>query len=282
MTALNDAAHQVEDAPLVSVIIPTFRRNEHLGKAIGSIRGEGISSYEIIVIDDSPEQAARSTIEDMADPRVTYVANPDPTGGVPARVRNLGIGMALGRYLYFLDDDDQVVAGGLSAMVAALDAHPASGVAFGTVRCVGPDEAARESYRQWFDWAATQARRYRRSSRLTVGIVMFRGTVIINSCCMIRADRARQLGGYDPTIPVYEDVEFFARGIRAFGHVFVDVPVLSYNTGEPSIIHDLHGEFGPVSDSYEFMHAKYRRTNGVLDYRLLQVVSKLLPIGKAN
>jgi hypothetical protein len=79
-------------------------------------------------------------------------------------------------------------------------------------------------------------------------------------------------------MPVYEDVDFFTRGIRAGGHVFVDYPVLRYSTGRPSIIHDLNGDDEPVKVSYRMMHEKYKATYGLFDYRALQVVSKFLPI----
>jgi glycosyltransferase involved in cell wall biosynthesis len=271
-----------EASPLVTVVIPTFRRHEQLLAAIASVVGEGVSSFEILVIDDSPEQSARDAVATLADPRIVYLANPEPSGGRPALVRNLGIERARSRYLYFLDDDDQVVAGGLTAGVQALEDHPSRGVAFGTVRCVGPDATIQQSYERWFRWAAVTAQRFRRSRRLTVGTIMFRGTLIINSCCVIRTERARQLGGYDARIPVYEDVEFFTRGIRAFGHVFVDVPILRYSTGLQSIIHDLHGNFESVRHSYRMMHDKYKATYGLLDYRAMQVVAKLLPIGKPS
>lgn len=269
-------------SPLVSVVIPTFRREQGLRAAIDSVLDEGVDSFEILVLDDAPERSARAAVAAVGDPRVRYVANPTPSGGRPAEVRNLGIRIATGRYLYFLDDDDRVVPGGLSAMLAALDAHPDRGVAFGTVRCVGPDDHVQARYERWFDWAARQAQRFRHTSLLTVGMIMFRGTVIINSCCVIRADHARLLGGYDSGIPVYEDVEFFTRGIRAFGHIFVDTPVLSYTTGEPSIINDLDGDWGPVQNSYAIMHRKYRQAHGHVDYRVLQIVSKLLPVGEPS
>ena len=265
----------------VTVVIPTFRRNELLRNAISSALGGGISSIEVLVIDDSPEQGARDVIAEFGDDRVKYLSNPNPTGGVPAIVRNLGIDAASGRYLYFLDDDDRVTEGGLSALAEALENNPARGVAFGTVRCVGPDEVVRRGYQDWFDWAARSAGRTKSSRMLTVGVIMFRGTTIINSCCMIRTDLARTISGYDVSIPVYEDVDFFARGIRRAGHVFVPQPVLLYTTGLPSIIHDLAGDTGPIDTSYRMIHDKYKAAHGVVAYRATAVVFSASPAWKA-
>ncbi len=54
-------------------------------------------------------------------------------------------------------DDDVVVAGGLTAMVHALEANPDVGVAIGQVHCTGPDEAHRRRLEAWFDESARSA-----------------------------------------------------------------------------------------------------------------------------
>ncbi|NLE87556.1 MAG: glycosyltransferase family 2 protein [Myxococcales bacterium] len=262
----------------VSVIIPTFHRERELVEAIDSALSQQGVEVEVIVLDDSPEASARSVAAAIDDPRVRYVARATPSGGRPAYVRNEGIELATGRYVYCLDDDDHVLPGALEALTDALDAAPQAGVAFGRVESFGPDPQIVESYRVWFDWAARAAARVSRSSWLTAGTILFRGTLIINSVCMMRRELARRLGGYDPAIPYYEDVEFFTRGIREFGHVFVDRPVLHYRTGRPSLIHDLRGDGAPIVESYKIMHDKYKARHGMFEYRALQIVSKLLPL----
>jgi glycosyltransferase involved in cell wall biosynthesis len=267
------------EPPLLSVIIPTFRRERQLVRAIDSVLAQGLASLEVLVLDDSPEGSAAGAVAELAHPAVTYEQMATPSGGFPALVRNHGIGRAGGRYLYFLDDDDQVAPGGLRALLDALEARPSAAVAYGRVRCVGPDQGIADRYNRWFSWARDAGRRARHSSWLTTGVIMFRGTTIINSACMVRREVAVELGGYDPALAVYEDVEFFTRAIRRHGHVFVDHDVLVYSTGLPSLIHDLDGDNGPIGASYTRFHEKYRNAHGQLDYRLLQVVSKALPLG---
>ncbi len=151
-------------------------------------------------------------------------------------------------------------------------------MAYGRVECFGPDDGIRDQYNEWFGWSARTSRRVRRSSWITSGVILFRGTLIINSACMVRRDVAVRLGGYDPEIMVYEDVDFFNRAIRQFGHVFVDAPVLRYSTGRSSLIHDLHEDTTLVHDSHVLMHRNYRQRHGTFEYRALQLVSKLLPL----
>jgi glycosyltransferase involved in cell wall biosynthesis len=265
------------NSPDVSVITPTFRREKLVVEAIQSALSQEGVSVEVIVLDDSPEGSARAAVEGMGDPRVRYQKGETPTGGRPAILRNEGIRQARGRYAYFLDDDDHVLPGALGAMVRALDAHPSKGVAFGKVEPFGTDVPTVESYKRWFDWAAVTAKRLSVSSWLTTAMILFRGTVIINSTCMVRVSCARELGGYDSQIPLYEDVEFHMRGIRRYGHVFVDVPVLHYRTGAPSLINDLKGDKKPIADSYRIIHQKYRQEHGMPEYVSMKLASYLLP-----
>lgn len=277
MSTNGDRPELGDAAPVLSVIVPTFRREDMLVRAVRSILDDDLPPFEVLVIDDSPEGSARSVIESLGDARVRYLHHDPPSGGKPALVRNFGISLARGEFLYFLDDDDQAAPGGLRSLIDAIRAEPGKAVAFGTVTCIGPNETVRDNYNEWFAWAAKTAAAVSRSKLLTVGTIMFRGTLIINSCCLIRATAARELGGYDHSIPVYEDVEFFTRAIRKHGHVFVEQPVLIYSTGQQSIIHDLKGDGTKVRESYERMHAKYRSSYGTINYRVLQVLGKYLP-----
>lgn len=264
--------------PDVSVVIATYRRERELVEALESALSQKDVSLEVLVLDDSVEGTAHDTIARYDDARIQYVKRSVPSNGRPALVRNEGIERARGRYLYFLDDDDHVLPGALSALSSALKANPRAAVAYGKVQIFGENADIVARYARWFDWAATASRYLAHSSWLTTGVILFRGTVIINSACMIRRDRAVELGGYDPEIPYYEDVEFYMRGIRRWGHVFVDHPVLHYRTGAPSLIHNLDGDGAPILRSYSMIHKKYKETYGLADYRGLQVISKLLPL----
>jgi glycosyltransferase involved in cell wall biosynthesis len=264
--------------PTLSVVIPTYHREREVVCAVTSVLGEGIDELEVLVVDDSPEQSARQAIEAIEDPRVQYLTMPSWSGGRPARVRNWAIGQASGEILYFLDDDDTVVPGGLRRLVDALERHPRAGMAFGRLQPIGPDRQIVRDYVQYFEWAGRTARRLRWSSWLTAGAIMFRGTLIVNSVCAIRRTLALELEGYDTEMAVYEDVDFYTRAIRHGGHVFVDYPVLNYATGAPSLIHDLKGDQTLVHQSNRSAHTKMRNAQAVR-YRVLQVISKLLPIG---
>ena len=94
----------------MSVVIPTYSRNDTLCNAVDSVLGQTYQNLEIIVVDDNPADSEwrKSTEELMAkyadDPRIRYLKNKENLGGAGAR--NEGIKAASGEYIAFLDDDD--------------------------------------------------------------------------------------------------------------------------------------------------------------------------------
>jgi CDP-glycerol glycerophosphotransferase (TagB/SpsB family)/glycosyltransferase involved in cell wall biosynthesis len=92
--------------PLVSVIIPTYRRDVELKRAIQSIKIQSYKHIEIIIVDDNANRywndKVLSIVSDFSN--VSYVRNVKNLGS--AETRNKGIRLAKGEYITFLDDDD--------------------------------------------------------------------------------------------------------------------------------------------------------------------------------
>ncbi len=262
--------------PDVSVIIPTFHREAQVVEAVQSALAQEGVTVEVLVLDDSEEGSARAAIEGIGDPRVRYIQQAVPSKGKPARVRNDGAKLAHGRYLHFLDDDDHLMEGALMAMVAALDARPDRGVAIGWVVPFGNDPDWLRDKSDYFKQAAKIAAKTP-SSVWSVAYILFRGTFMVNSACMIRRECFEPLGGFNDAIPVYEDVDFYMRGMRRYGHVYVDRPVLHYRTGAPSLMHNLGKDNTRVEQSYQMIHQRYRQEHGRFEYRLLWFLTKTLP-----
>jgi colanic acid/amylovoran biosynthesis glycosyltransferase len=94
---------EIQENPFFSVIIPTYNREKYIGKAIRSVLNQTCKDYEIIVVDDgSTDRTAQ--IVDSFGAQVRYV--PQINSG-PSEARNTGIRMAKGKYIAFLDSDDQ-------------------------------------------------------------------------------------------------------------------------------------------------------------------------------
>lgn len=91
--------------PAFSIITPTFRRPQLLRRNIRSIRNQTFENYEHIIVDDANSGDTDIIIEGFADKRIHLIKHDAPQGA--AASYNSGIKAAKGKYILFLDDDDE-------------------------------------------------------------------------------------------------------------------------------------------------------------------------------
>lgn len=98
--------------PLVSVIIPTYNRPTYLRRCLESVLNQTYKNIEIFVVDDNnPETEARIETEKIMNEyvngkNVTYLKHNFNKNGSAAR--NTGWKHSSGKYITFLDDDDEI------------------------------------------------------------------------------------------------------------------------------------------------------------------------------
>lgn len=92
--------------PLVSVIVPTYKRKDTLRSSLDSLLSQSYSPVEIIVVDDNADIEWNNHVQNIINeyPSVVYICNSKNLGS--AESRNVGIRAAKGDYITFLDDDD--------------------------------------------------------------------------------------------------------------------------------------------------------------------------------
>ena len=91
--------------PAISVIVPTYNRASLVVCAIQSIREQTYQNFEIIVVDDGSTDNTKEVVESLGDMRIRYISHERNKGGSAAR--NTGIKAARGKYIAFLDSDDE-------------------------------------------------------------------------------------------------------------------------------------------------------------------------------
>jgi GalNAc5-diNAcBac-PP-undecaprenol beta-1,3-glucosyltransferase len=95
---------------LLSVIIPTHHRAHLLARCLSSIKEQaGTMAVEVLVISDVIDPATDMTCAQWLAPQDVYMRRNGPPG--PSASRNLGLKLAQGRYVMFLDDDDSLEPG---------------------------------------------------------------------------------------------------------------------------------------------------------------------------
>lgn len=92
--------------PAFSVILCTNNRADRVGLAIGSVLGQTFTDFELVVVDDGSVDNTSAVVAAIDDPRVRYIYRAN--GGLSA-ARNTGVAKSSGRYVTFLDDDDDVL-----------------------------------------------------------------------------------------------------------------------------------------------------------------------------
>ena len=107
---------------LVSVIIPTHRRPELCLRAVKSVFAQTHKSIEVIVVNDGADSATTELLRGEADPRL-QVIELSPAHGQNA-ARNAGVNRATGKWVAFLDDDDEWYPNKVEQQLAILENDP--------------------------------------------------------------------------------------------------------------------------------------------------------------
>jgi O-antigen biosynthesis protein len=107
-----------ELGPLVSVVIPTFRRGALLARAVASALSQDYAPFEVIVVGDGCPELSSSAFAPEPRVRVHNLSKNHGAGG--AAPRNYGIAAARGRLIAYLDDDNSWAPCHLSSLVGRL------------------------------------------------------------------------------------------------------------------------------------------------------------------
>ncbi len=92
------------DAPLVSVVIPSYNHAHLIARAISSVLAQSWTHFEIIIVDNHSSDNTDEVVSGFADARVRMLKVHN--GGIIAISRNHGISAARGEWIAFLDSDD--------------------------------------------------------------------------------------------------------------------------------------------------------------------------------
>jgi glycosyltransferase involved in cell wall biosynthesis len=92
------------DKPLFfSVIIPTYNRATHIQQTLESVLVQKYAHFEIIVVDDGSTDSTKEVVNAFGSPKIRYVYQEN---GERGKARNMGMSLAQGDYITFLDSDD--------------------------------------------------------------------------------------------------------------------------------------------------------------------------------
>ncbi|MER6694044.1 bifunctional glycosyltransferase/CDP-glycerol:glycerophosphate glycerophosphotransferase, partial [Streptomyces minutiscleroticus] len=108
--------------PRLTLVVPAYNVQGYIRDCLESVLQQDYTDFEVIGVDDCSPDASGAIMDEFAarDHRVRVLHLPENVG--LGRARNAGIAEATGDYLLFLDSDDTLAPGSLSAVAERLDA----------------------------------------------------------------------------------------------------------------------------------------------------------------
>lgn len=201
----------------VSVILPTYNRAAFLRAAVESVLSQSLRDLELIVVDDGSTDGTRETIGAFCDDRLVYVRTEENHGRSAAR--NLAIRLARGRYIAFIDSDDEYLPDKCEMQVAYLRMNPDVGMLYTSAICI--DEAGNPLAGSYT--AAASGSLYRE-------IAFFVPLTITLPTVMIRKEILDTVGGFDPRLNRFEDTDLWRRVAKRYRIGALDVPTCRLRT----------------------------------------------------
>lgn len=178
---------------LVSIIIPTYNREEFISGAVDSVLQQTYDNFECIIIDGGSQDSTQKILNSYQDDRICLKFRESPQG--IARARNVGIKLACGEFICFLDDDDRMRPTAVETLVEAIRDQPSDCAGVYCARC-HLDESGNPHVLEVPDG------RVHELENANIGGF---------SCTMIRRAIFDRLGMIDESFPACEDSDLWSR-----------------------------------------------------------------------
>ena len=107
--------------PTVSIITPTYNREDLLSETIESVLSQNYANFEYIILDDGSTDNTQDILKDYDDPRLKLYRH-DNMGVI--KTVNKGFSLATGDYVTVVNSDDPLLPNYIEEMVAFLQQHP--------------------------------------------------------------------------------------------------------------------------------------------------------------
>lgn len=183
--------------PLVSIVLPAYNGARYLHESVESILAQTYGTWQLVLVDDASTDETPSIVAEYAarDERIESLRH-ETNQGLCAGL-NDGFAAARGDYLTWTSDDNRYRPDALERMVAFLEGRSDVDVVYTDYSVIDADgrETSRERVRDtsWFVYMN-----------------------VINGCFLYRRRVHDELRGYDETIGVAEDFDFWLRASTRF------------------------------------------------------------------
>ena len=198
----------------VSVIIPTWNRAATIEAAVRSVLNQTHPVLEVLVCDDGSTDETKNILAAINDARIKFIEG--PRAGRPAIPRNLGIRLAKGTWIAFLDSDDSWLPEKIGKQLALAEKNNCLASCSNAFRVL-PGKGRISAYLQ-----------------VTEKIISFEQLVKINfvicSSALVHHSILAQVGGFpeDEKLKAIEDYALWLRVSTKTNFAYSEEPLLDY------------------------------------------------------
>lgn len=157
--------------PILSIIVPVYKTEQYLDDCVNSIVAQTLRDWEMILVDDgSPDNCPRMCDQyAINDSRIKVIHKEN--GGLSS-ARNKGISIAQGKYITFVDSDDDIAPDTYKGNIEFMEGHPDVDVVQFPAKRIG-----------WGDNFYHEPNKYYRGRKELI-LNNYRDTPIDNTVCM--------------------------------------------------------------------------------------------------
>ena len=197
---------------LVSVVIATFNMGRYLPQAVQSVLSQTYSNVEILIIDDGSTDDTAQIIRRWDQHERVRVYR--QSNGGQAQARNRGVALSKGRYVAFLDADDEWLSHKLSRQMP-LFANPQVGVVYSEYECMDGEGRALPK---------PPTRMYR--GRVTAALLI--DNFVSFQTAVVRRECLERHGAFDESVRMGDDYDLWLRLSAHYEFDFIPQPTARY------------------------------------------------------
>jgi len=230
------------ESPQFSIITPAYRCAGSIGAAIDSVLAQTDPDWELVIVDDGSEDETLAIARSYAerDARITVLSQ---TNAGTSVARNTAMAASRGRWLVFLDADDELLPTYLENQRTFMSTHPGHGI-YATNAWVVYPSGARHLF-----WRGRNARL--RSIPLAEEL----GRNYINIHSTVPRELYERIGGFTPGLRA-QDYEYWLRAMLAgYTAIMNPEPLVTYHVVDGSLSTDQVVVIGSVVDFIEKLGA---------------------------
>lgn len=207
----------------VSIIIPLYNAEQYIAECLDSVVKQTYKNIEIIIVDDGSTDGSLDIVKSLYSGEKRIILLSQENKGASA-ARNVGLQRATGKYIQFLDADDKLDENKIQIQMDLLKSlqYPKDILVFSAWTILGKpfEEMGQNQKTVWHD--------YENPIDILVDFPL-------NGCCLplyvylTSIELIKKAGGWDETLTLNDDGEFFARVINESASLrFVDKALAYY------------------------------------------------------